>query len=122
MTKQILIVEDEPDLMEITTSVVEKEGREISAVFEGSSAMDALTSKPFDLVILDLLIPEPDGFHILTWIRENEATQDLPVIIISASSQENTVKKVLSLGATKFISKPFKFEELAQSVKTVLGD
>lgn len=112
MKKRILVADDEPDLVEIVAAVLENPEWEIQTSTDGKSAIAALEDNDYDLVLLDLLLPAPDGFDILRWIRANERTKDIPVIIVSGRSQEKTVQKALSLGANEFVTKPFEFDTL----------
>jgi len=122
MKKRILVADDEPDLVEIITAVLEKPGWEIQASTDGRSTIRALEQTVFDLVFLDLLLPEPDGFDILCWIRRNESTKEIPVIIISGRSQENTITRAKKLGANQFIIKPFDFEVLRSVAANYLSE
>lgn len=122
MKKRILVADDEPDLVEIMTAVLEKPGWEIQASTDGRSTIRALEQTVFDLVFLDLLLPEPDGFDILRWIRRNESTKEIPVIIISGRSQESTITRAQKLGANQFITKPFDFEVLRSVAANYLSE
>ena len=103
-------------------NVLDRPDWEIDAVYDTSLVFDKLMSGSIDLVILDLLMPKPDGYEILDWIRGNESTKHIPVIIISASSREDTQKRVFESGANEFITKPFDFLALETIVQTYLKD
>jgi len=116
MNRRILVADDEPDLVEIITTVLEKTNCDIETCFDGKSTIQALKKTDFDLIILDLLMPEPDGFEILQWIRGHKRTKEIPVIVVSGRSQERAVTRAFELGANQFITKPFDFNDLTSTV------
>jgi len=83
--------------------------------------MKALEQNDFDLVILDILMPKPDGLEIARWMRGNKRTKNVPIIISSAVSQENTQNKALNIRVNEFVTKPFDFETLEHTVSKYLN-
>ncbi len=114
--KRILLTDDEPDLVEILEAVIERPNWDIITTNDGESTMEKLREESFDLVILDLLMPEPDGFAILKWIRKTKETKDTPVVIISAYCHDSTIKTVKDLGANDFVKKPIGIHEFKQII------
>lgn len=122
MNKHILIVDDERDLFEIVVNVLDRPDWEIDAVHNSTLVIDKLKTGNIDLVVLDLIMPPPDGFEILDWIRSHEITKHIPFVIISASSREDTRKRISEAGANEFVTKPFDFETLETAVEYHLKD
>ncbi|MCH8013026.1 MAG: response regulator [Candidatus Marinimicrobia bacterium] len=121
MKKRILIADDEPDLIEIAVAFLERPEWEIVTTIDGVTTMKMLECNHFDLVILDILMPKPDGLKIARWIRGNEQTKNVPIIILSAISEENTLNKAINIGVNEFITKPFDFETLERTVSKYLN-
>ena len=122
MTKEravsILLVEDEENLQEALKLNLEMEGYEVSSAFTGPAALKALQNEYFDLVILDVMLPEIDGISVLETLRLQHTA--LPVLILSAKS--TSADKVLGLkkGADDYLTKPFNLEELLLRVQKLI--
>jgi len=114
----ILLVEDEENLHEALRLNLELEGYEVSSAFDGAQAVKATQSEYFDLVILDIMLPEMDGINVTESIRlKNE---DVPILILSAKN--SSADRVLGLkkGADDYLTKPFNLEELLLRVKKLI--
>lgn len=121
MTKtsaSILLVEDEENLQEALKLNLEMEGYEVSSAYDGPAALKALQNEYFDLVILDIMLPEIDGISVLESLRLQHNT--MPVLILSAKN--NSADKVLGLkkGADDYLTKPFNLEELLLRVQKLI--
>jgi DNA-binding response OmpR family regulator len=116
----LLIVEDEESISEGLKFNFEREGFEVVLAGDGRVALDVLASRPadIDLIILDLMLPEIDGFEVLQQTRTWAA--GLPILVLSARSQESDRIRVLELGADDFLAKPFSLKELLLRVKGLL--
>tara|TARA_B100000315_G_C14587849_1_gene594101 strand:- start:3326 stop:3700 length:375 start_codon:yes stop_codon:yes gene_type:complete len=114
--KRILITDDEPDLLEILEAVIDKPDWEIVTTGDGKTTIEQLEHNDFDLIILDLLMPEPDGFEVLKWIRKTKRTKELPVVVISAYCHDTTIETVMELGANHFLKKPIGFSDFKTAV------
>lgn len=119
--KRILLVEDEERIRKVISIIIRGEDIEIDEAGDGKEALEKIFSRDFDLIILDLMIPEIDGFGVLEKIRENERTVDLPVIIVSARSSDKDILEGLKGGANYYIPKPFEPQELVSSLELILG-
>jgi len=117
----ILVVEDEPYIVESLTFLLEREGYEVSAVLDGDAAVDAITRQRPDLIVLDIMLPKRNGFEILTWIRGNEATRDTRVLILTAKGQEPDRKRAETLGVDAFVTKPFSNSDVVGQVNALLA-
>ncbi|WP_445491825.1 response regulator transcription factor [Niallia sp. 03133] len=118
MSKRILIVEDEFQIAKIVKIELEYEGYEAVAVYDGKSGLSAALNGTFDLVLLDVMLPELNGIEVLRRIRKENAK--LPVILLTARNM--TVDKVtgLDLGANDYITKPFEIDELLARIRSCI--
>ncbi len=115
--KTILVVDDEPNIVEVLTMNLELEGYQVSCASNGYEALQRLTEDLPDLIILDVMMPEMDGFETLKEIRE---TSTVPVIMLTVKGEETDKVKGLNLGADDYITKPFSPRELVSRLKAVL--
>lgn len=118
--KKILVIDDESDIVEIVSYNLRKEGFQVDASLDGESALSKIKENHYDLIILDLMLPGLQGIELCKIIRNNPATAELPVIMLTAKGEE--VDKVLGLemGADDYITKPFSPRELVARTKAVL--
>ncbi len=114
---QILIVEDDLDTAEVVAALLETAGYSTVSVETGSTALEEIQNSSPDLVLLDLHLPDIDGFDVLRQVREHSF---LPLIILSGFSQERDKVTALEAGADDFMSKPFSPEELVARVGALL--
>ena len=113
---QILIVEDEKPISNLIRMALSKEGYSCTCVYDGAAAADLLESTPFDLILLDVMLPYVDGFELMEYIRPLE----IPVIFITAVDSVPNRVKGLKLGAEDYIVKPFETIELLARIDVVL--
>ena len=111
--KQILIIEDDKSISELQKDYLEMSGHEVTCAFDGRSGYDYIKNDNFDLVILDLMLPEKNGFEILTEVADSK---QIPILIVSAKTDEVYKIKGLNLGADDYITKPFSMGELVARV------
>jgi CheY-like chemotaxis protein len=119
--RRILIVDDEPDNRELLQIVLNWDGFSTQTASSGEEALASAAEHPPDLMLLDLMMPGLDGCQVTTLLKQNLATRNIPVMIISAMSDRATRLRVLSAGATEFISKPIDRSDLCERVRAVLG-
>ncbi len=114
----ILLVEDEENLHEALKLNLELEGYEVSSAFDGAEALKAVHSEYFDLIILDVMLPEMDGIHVTETIRVKN--NETPILILSAKN--TSADRVLGLkkGADDYLTKPFNLEELILRVQKLI--
>lgn len=115
---RILVADDEPDTLDICSKVLKKEGREIATCSDGLTALDMLKKNSFDLLLLDIRMPEKDGMEVLKELREMD--MDVDVIIITAYASIDTAVQAIKSGARDYLSKPFTSQELRSVVESVL--
>ena len=121
MSKKILIVEDERDVVKLLRYNLEKEGFRVTAVTDGSLALAEMRREDADLVILDLMLPGMDGLMVCQALRQEASTAAVPVIMLTARGEESDRVRGLELGADDYIVKPFSPRELVSRVEAVLA-
>lgn len=123
MSKTILIIEDDNFLQGLETTKLTKEGYNILTASNSIEAFKALESKePINLILLDLLLPDIDGFMILEKIRQNKSLEAIPVIVFSNLSEEKDVTRATKLGISEFMIKSnFTLDEISKKVKELIG-
>ncbi len=114
---RILVVDDEKGLVKIIRLNLEHDGFEVFEANNGAQAMDRLRAVIPDLVLLDVMMPDLDGFQVLRMIREVGST---PVIMLTAKGEENDKVRGLELGADDYVTKPFSPRELTSRIRAVL--
>jgi len=114
---RVLLVDDEPMVREVACTYLVQEGFVVSEVGDGRAALDRIEAEDFDLVVLDVMLPELDGFSVLSRIRRSS---DVPVVLLTARAEEPDRLLGLELGADDYVVKPFSPRELAARVRTVL--
>ena len=117
---KILVVEDERAISDLIRMNLEDAGYACTCVYDGMAAADQIETQTFDLVLLDIMLPNEDGLDILTKIRANKATAGIPIIMVTAKTSELDKVKGLDLGADDYITKPFGVMELISRVKALL--
>jgi two-component system KDP operon response regulator KdpE len=115
--KQILVVDDEPRMINFIRMNLELEGHQVIEAHNGLEALEAVRTKLPDIVLLDVMMPELDGFETLRMLRE---FSNIPVIMLTAKGEENDRVYGLELGADDYVAKPFGPRELSSRIKAVL--
>lgn len=120
MTERILVVDDDPDILQFVRLNLELDGFEVELAGGGREALEKAAASPPDLMLLDVMMPEIDGLTVLRRMRSDPPTANIPVIVLTARSLAEDRVKGLDLGADDYITKPFDLEELIARVRTVL--
>ena len=115
---RILVVEDDRAILTALTEKLRLEGYEVSQAKDGEEAQRCLNDAPFDLVVLDLMLPRMDGLTLLRWLRKKRSA--LPVLIVSAKGREEEKVEGLRAGADDYLAKPFGLKELMARVEALL--
>ncbi|HEY61482.1 MAG TPA: response regulator [Anaerolineae bacterium] len=120
--KHIIYVEDEPEMIDLVRLILESKGYIVTGASGGRNGINLIKSQKPDLVLLDLMMPDLDGWDVYQQLKSDSSTDDIPVIVVTAKAQ--AIDKVLGLHIAKvndYISKPFSPQELIQSVERVLS-
>lgn len=120
MNKKILVVDDEPNIIELIRMNLSKSGFEIIPAYTGQEALDKTAAQDFDIALLDIMLPDIDGIEVLRRLRTNVKTSDLPVIMLTARSEETDKVIGLGMGADDYMTKPFGLRELEARIRNVL--
>ncbi|MDD5281516.1 MAG: response regulator transcription factor [Candidatus Omnitrophica bacterium] len=120
MKEKILIVEDEKDIIKMLEYNLKKEGFKVIAARDGEDALDLALREYPDLILLDLMLPGIDGLEVCRTLRKDTKTAPIPIIMLTAKSQESDKVVGLELGADDYITKPFSPRELIARIKAVL--
>jgi two-component system, OmpR family, response regulator MtrA len=115
--EHLLLVEDDSSIREVATLGLEQAGFRVTAIGDGREALIQFRQGPFDLVVLDIMLPLLDGYEVLREIRKESQT---PVVMLSARDQMTDVVVGLELGADDYVTKPFELPELVARIKAVL--
>lgn len=119
--KRVVYVEDEIEMIELVRLILGRKGFQVTGANGGKEGLELITSDPPDLVLLDLMMPEVDGWDVYQQLKAHEVTKAIPVIVITAKAQN--IDRVLGLHIAKvddYIAKPFTPQELMDSVNSVM--
>jgi DNA-binding response OmpR family regulator len=117
----VLIAEDDEDVLVLVRTVLERSGHEVMVARDGAEALELAGARRPDLAVLDISMPELDGLEVLRRLRADEETCRMPVVLLSARSQEADVALGYETGASAYIRKPFSPRELTQRVAELLA-
>jgi two-component system phosphate regulon response regulator PhoB len=120
MKPRILVIEDEPALVEMLRYNLEREGFDVSTVQDGETGLAAVGETRPDLVLLDWMLPHVSGLEICRQLRRGRDTQTIPVIMLTARGEESDRVRALDVGADDYITKPFSPSELSARIRAVL--
>ncbi len=121
-SKRILCVEDEPEMIDLMRLILSRRGFEVSGASGGLDGLSKIRASHPDLVLLDLMMPDMDGWEVYQQMKSDESLRNIPVIVVTAKAQ--SIDKVLGLHIAKvddYIAKPFSPQELINSVDKVLA-
>ena len=114
---KILVVEDDQDIRELLADSLEDLGYEVVQAAEGLKGLELAHSTGPDLILLDVMMPELDGFEVLVRLMESPSTRSIPVIMLSARGHERDIREALNNGATDYVTKPWNPDELESKVE-----
>jgi two-component system sensor histidine kinase/response regulator len=116
----ILVVEDNPANLYLAVAMLKKEEYEIAVAKNGIEAINAVKNVTPDIILLDIMMPEMDGYEVCDKLKENPVTKDIPIIFLTALKKNESLVKGFQCGAVDYITKPFNKEELLLRVKNHL--
>ena len=123
--KRVLVVDDEPDFAAIVKGNLEKEGFEIEIAYNGIEALEKIAKNPPDAIVLDVMMPEKDGYAVCAELKADEKTADIPILMLTAvadhvSSTRYSHRDGMSMEADDYLPKPASADEITESVKSLL--
>jgi two-component system phosphate regulon response regulator PhoB len=119
MGYRVLLIEDEPNIIEAISYILTKDGWTVHTHSNGETAMAKVMQGVPDLIILDVMLPGRSGYDILRDLRAQAETKDVPVMMLTARGQAKDREMAASLGATRFMTKPFSNAEVLESVRAL---
>jgi len=120
--RRVVYIEDEPEMIDLVRLILGRKGFDVIGAHGGRVGLETVREKSPDLVLLDLMMPDMDGWEVYQLMKADEATKNTPVIVITAKAQ--SIDRVLGLHIAKvddYISKPFSPQELVESIEKVLS-
>lgn len=120
--RNVLVVEDDKIMGQMVAEILDDAGFEVTTARDGVIAFEKLQQRPIDFIVLDILLPEMNGFEIYTKLQANPETEDIPVLIITAWADERHLEKASQLGIRHFLPKPFTEDELLYEILSLLRD
>jgi two-component system, OmpR family, alkaline phosphatase synthesis response regulator PhoP len=124
--KRILVVDDEPDFCAIVQSNLEKEGFIVEVAYDGAQGLEKVKANPPDAIVLDVMMPEKDGYEVCKELKEDEKYCDIPIVMLTAvashvSSTRYSHYDGMSMEADDYLPKPASAEEITDSLKGLLS-
>jgi len=122
MPNKILIIEDELFLLHFLEQRLEKENYNVDVARDGKEALEMFERNKYSLILLDLMLPFVSGFELIGKIRSDKRNAKTPILVLSASSSEDSMTESLAIGANDFLKKPFAIDVLLSQVEHFVGD
>jgi len=119
--QRILVVDDQQEILDLTATVLSSAGFAVVTASSGGEALDRVGGESFDLILLDINMPEMDGWETLRLLRADEQLEELPVVMFSVKGELSDKVQSLKEGASGYITKPFVVDELVARVQRVLA-
>ena len=120
MGKSVLLIEDEPNIIEAISFILSRDGWTVHTHEDGATAMDKVLGMPPDMIILDVMLPGRSGFDILRDLRAHAVTKEIPVMMLTARGQEKDRELAQRLGVNHFMTKPFSNTEVRDYVRNLM--
>jgi DNA-binding response OmpR family regulator len=120
MPKRILVVDDDENILNLEKTILEQKGFDVTTAAGGAQALGILADHAFDLILLDVMMPEVDGFTVCRKIKEDTRLKDIPVIFLTAKGGGEALAEGFESGAVMYINKPFTANKLLTIVNTML--
>ena len=114
----VLIVDDNPQNIKVLGNIIGKAGYDVAVAMKGKDALQLLETDLPDLILLDIMMPEMDGYELCSRIKANEKTREIPVIFLTAKRETDDLVRAFNVGAVDYVTKPFNATELLMRVRT----
>ncbi|HEX71753.1 MAG TPA: response regulator [Candidatus Hydrogenedentes bacterium] len=119
--RRVMIVDDDPDALALMEKILSDDGFELIKVSNATEVgLKAAQLSP-DLILLDFLMPEINGFEVCKALRENEMTRSIPIMAVTCLSKERDIERIFACGADEYLAKPFKVDQLLEKVRELIG-
>lgn len=119
--KRVMVVDDDPDALALIERILTDEGFELIKVSNATEVgLKAAQLSP-DLILLDFLMPEINGFEVCKALRDNELTRSMPIMAVTCLTKEKDIERIFACGADEYLAKPFKVEDLLTKVRDLIG-
>jgi twitching motility two-component system response regulator PilG len=119
--KRVLIVEDEESLLKLETILLTVKGFEVIGAFTGKMAVDKIGVEEFDLVLLDIMLPDIDGFEVCRQIRKDPRTANIPILMLTGKKSQEDHDRGVLCGANAYLVKPFKSAMIIDEINKLLS-
>lgn len=120
--KTILAIDDESDILLIIRTALESEGYKVLTASNGPDGIASAKEAKPDLIVLDVMMPDMDGFEVLRRLRADDATLDIPVVMLTGLSDKDRIKSALDMGVSHYIVKPFELDDFLRVVGRAMSD
>lgn len=117
---RILVVDDEPNNVKLISAMLFKEHFDIITAYDGKAALDIVNSRKIDLILMDIMMPEIDGYQVTQLVKQNPQTKDIPIILVTALQSEHDKKLGFDAGADEFLTKPINKIEIIARIRSML--
>lgn len=121
MQKKILIVEDEESLLKLESILLTTKGYLVQGVSTGLAALEAVNEERPDLILLDVMLPQMDGFEVCQRLKQDPLTRDIPIILLTAKKTPEDLARGEEVGSDHYITKPFKSAMVIETIEQLLG-
>ncbi|MBU0573200.1 MAG: response regulator [Candidatus Margulisiibacteriota bacterium] len=120
--KRVLLVDDEPEVLEVLRIRMKNWGYTCDSAPNGAVALEKISKEKPDLIILDVMMPDMDGFEVLKRLKANDIDSKIPVIMLSVAASIPEIEKGIKAGASAYLAKPYEANELLRTIKKVLKE
>ncbi|HOH34219.1 MAG TPA: response regulator [Candidatus Hydrogenedentes bacterium] len=121
MKKRVMIVDDEPEALAMMENILMDEGFELIKVSNATEVGLRAAQLSPDLILLDFLMPEINGFEVSKALRNNELTRSIPIMAVTALTKEQDIERIFECGADEYLAKPFRIDQLLEKVRELIG-
>ncbi len=120
-SEKILVVDDEPDIVDTIEFRLKSKGYKVISAYDGLEALEKARSEKPDLIVLDVMLPKMDGFQVCRLLKFDENFKDIPIVMLTAKTQESDKAAGTETGADEYMTKPFESEKLIEVVDRLLS-
>ena len=119
--KRVLVVDDDPDAMRLVENILKDEGYELITVSNATEVGLKAAQLVPDLIVLDYLMPDINGFEVSKALRSNDLTKNIPIMAVTCLTKESDIERIFECGADEYLAKPYKVEQLQKKVRELIG-